>query len=378
MAYYAFSSLRREHRSRARCVVRAGVDPTTSIARSRRSTQRSQQLGADGPTETELAGDAAVPDRIDSADARDQPEHRGRFCRPRSSSASGSTTTGACPTCSSAVTLDDVRAAAPTCSIPSARPSSIAGPEPPSRRPMTDGHALTTRGLLRRRLHADLPRPGVPGDRLPRLLRALRHRRRSRRRSTLRSPARRRCSRRRRADSTTPSSSSPTRAASSKGWAARGPAVDAVRARHLRRMGRVPSLRAVRRCARGAAQLHASRTEDRPDLELAPLPGVLPVATSSSKGCSRSRSRRLEHGYMKPHPSIFEAALQAARCDAGRGGDGRRQPAARRRGRAAPRDARRPRSRSPRHAPAARPGVPIIESLRQLPELLELQTPSTR
>ena len=59
------------------------------------------------------------------------------------------------------------------------------------------------------------------------------------------------------------------------------------------------------------------------------LKGLIAAAVSSS-----------EHGYMKPHPSIFEAALEAGRRR-GRGvGDGGRQPPARHRGCAARRDAR--------------------------------------
>ena len=47
-----------------------------------------------------------------------------------------------------------------------------------------------------------------------------------------------------------------------------------------------------------------------------------------------------EHGYMKPHPSIFSAALAARRRTAGRSGDGWRQRAARRRRRDPRRHAR--------------------------------------
>ena len=60
------------------------------------------------------------------------------------------------------------------------------------------------------------------------------------------------------------------------------------------------------------------------------LDGLFAVAISSS-----------DHGFMKPHPSIFEEALASGRCARRRGGHGRRQPQARRRGCTATRDARR-------------------------------------
>ena len=61
------------------------------------------------------------------------------------------------------------------------------------------------------------------------------------------------------------------------------------------------------------------------------LQGLISATVSSS-----------EHGFMKPHPSIFSAALQLVDVRAGRRGDGRRQRAARRRGRDPRRHARRP------------------------------------
>ena len=81
------------------------------------------------------------------------------------------------------------------------------------------------------------------------------------------------------------------------------------------------------------------------------LEGLFSVALSS-----------LEHGYLKPHPSIFEAALRAVEVEAGRSRHGRRQPAARRRRGAAPRHARHPRRarrRAGRRLPGRRAGDPV-------------------
>ncbi len=91
------------------------------------------------------------------------------------------------------------------------------------------------------------------------------------------------------------------------------------------------------------------------------LDGLIDVAVSSS-----------QHGYMKPHPSIFEAALKLAGVSAADADDGRRQPDAGHRRRAARGDAgcagagdrRRTRARST-------PDVPVIRSLTELPALLE-------
>ena len=60
------------------------------------------------------------------------------------------------------------------------------------------------------------------------------------------------------------------------------------------------------------------------------LDGLFTVAVSSA-----------DHGYMKPHPSIFEAALRQVGAAGGGSGDGRRQPRARHRRRPAARHARR-------------------------------------
>jgi putative hydrolase of the HAD superfamily len=76
----------------------------------------------------------------------------------------------------------------------------------------------------------------------------------------------------------------------------------------------------------------------------------------------------LEHGYMKPHPSIFEAALRAAgveACEAVMVGDSLSHDVdgARRLGMRGVLVARSGRIAAPA-------GVPVIESLRELPALL--------
>ncbi len=63
------------------------------------------------------------------------------------------------------------------------------------------------------------------------------------------------------------------------------------------------------------------------------LDGLVSATVSSS-----------EHGYLKPHPSIFNAALQLIGVEAKRRGDGRRQPGPGRRRRALRRHARRARA----------------------------------
>jgi len=86
----------------------------------------------------------------------------------------------------------------------------------------------------------------------------------------------------------------------------------------------------------------------------------------------------LEHGYMKPDPSIFEAALKALDLEPAEAimvGDSVSHDVegARRLGMRAVLL-----SRSPGARASCPPDVPVIDSLRQLPELLELQTPFDR
>ena len=98
------------------------------------------------------------------------------------------------------------------------------------------------------------------------------------------------------------------------------------------------------------------------------LEGLIAAAISSS-----------EHGYMKPHPSIFEKGLQLVNVEPRRGGDGRRQPAGRT-STARVASACAPCSSSDRGTRAAcregnagRPsidGVPVIRTLAELPALL--------
>ncbi len=86
----------------------------------------------------------------------------------------------------------------------------------------------------------------------------------------------------------------------------------------------------------------------------------------------------LDHGYMKPHPSIFEAALKAVDVEPAEAvmvGDSVSHDVegARRLGMRAVLV-----SRSAGTHASCPPDVPVIESLRQLPALLSLATPFTR
>ena len=56
-------------------------------------------------------------------------------------------------------------------------------------------------------------------------------------------------------------------------------------------------------------------------------PGVVSSSTSSCDGLIAAALSSSEHGYLKPHPSIFEAALRLAGVERERVGDGGRQPA---------------------------------------------------
>ena len=105
-------------------------------------------------------------------------------------------------------------------------------------------------------------------------------------------------------------------ARSSRRWAAPGRASD-VRRRDLRRVGGAPPLRPVRRCAGRAARDRGARASGSGSSRTAigrstsfqshfELDGLISAAVSSS-----------DHGYMKPHPSIFNAALQLIGVQAG-------------------------------------------------------------
>ena len=248
----------------------------TSIARSRRSTRRSARLGADGPTAAELDESRQYPDRLDSAGARDQRRHRelpadGGVLRPRPR------LRRRLPDLLRAVTLDEVerRGRASSCD-PRARDRG-------RRRARCHVTAVTIdpRGLLRRRLHADLSRSDVPRRGLRAFcarygieVDASRFERAVASAAPLLDAERRR---------RTTRDLRPLHAAHHRADGRRGAARRRVRARDLRRVGGVPALRDVRRRAGGAARAAARRPPDRPDLELAPLPDVVPDRTSSCR-----------------------------------------------------------------------------------------------
>ena len=235
------------------------------------------------------------------------------------------------------VTLDEVRAAA----------AELLHPERARRRDCGAAAFRVTRRehqrrLLRRRLHADPSRPDVPGRRLSRLLRALRRHGRSRR------VRRRGGGGRRRSWTPTGDVYDPEifirlhAAHHRRRWAAPARASSAPRARSTTSGRRATTSRCTRtcptccaRCTRDGVKIGLISNTQRCLASFEAhfeLDGLFAVAISSS-----------DHGYMKPHPSIFEAALRQVGVAAARGGDGRRQPRARHRGRAQPRHARRAR-----------------------------------
>ena len=112
---------RRERRAPARWSIRAGVSPANvdrAIASIDEEVARLVRGRRDAAGARRIA---AVSDRLDAARARDQRRRSRISCRTRSSSASASTTTCACPALLSAVTLDDVHAAARRALDPGAR-----------------------------------------------------------------------------------------------------------------------------------------------------------------------------------------------------------------------------------------------------------------
>ena len=90
-----------------------------------------------------------------------------------------------------------------------------------------------------------------------------------------------------------------------------GRAARRLRARDLRGVGGLPALRAVRRRRRRCGAICAARRPDRPDLELAPLPRRRSSRTSSCEGLIAAAMSSSEHGFMKPHPSIFRGGAAA-------------------------------------------------------------------
>ena len=215
-----------------------------------------------------------------------------------------------CRTCSARSRCDEVqRGRAPRRSIPTARPSSSPGPYQES---MTRFAAV----FFDVDFTLIYPGPDVPGRGLPGVLRALRHRRRSGARSTRRWPAPRRCSTSPKTRRTTPRSSSPTRGTSSSRWAGSGDRARRLRARDLRRVGGLPALRALRRRAGGAARAGGARHPHRADLELAPLPGVVPVAFRAA-GADRRRGLVVRARLHEAASEHLRGGAAAGRRDAG-------------------------------------------------------------
>ena len=125
MAYYVSSALDANVIARTADRSAPASARRTSIARSRRSTRSSTRLRARRADAEGARRVAPLPDRLDAARARDQRRHREvpadrRVLRPRPR-----LRRRGCPICCSAVTLDEVNAAArQRRSIPIARRSS--------------------------------------------------------------------------------------------------------------------------------------------------------------------------------------------------------------------------------------------------------------
>ena len=350
MAYYAYSAID-PSLGEGPLFIRAGVDPANVERALAAIDHEIRTLGRDGPTAAELAQSQQYTDRIDSAQPRNQrrdclvPRHVGAVrARPRLRS----------PPARTPASRDPRRSRRGRARAPRSREGGGRNRRPGRR--LSDGR---TGGILRRRLHADLSGADVPGQRLSRLLRAAMASPSTPMPSIAPSSARRRCSPLP-ATSTIPRSSSSTRGASSKAWAERGPGVAAAArdiydqwaaCHHFELYEDVPEvLRALH--AEGLKIGLISNTE-RSLQSFAThfaLEGLFAVAISS-----------FEHGYMKPHPSIFESALQQIEVAAGRSGHGWRQRRARHRGRAPHRHARRPRlARQPAAPlPGRRAGDPL-------------------
>ena len=164
-------------------------------------------------------------------------------------------------------------------------------------------------GLLRRRLHADLSRPDVQGLWLSRVRRAPRPRPRRRRGSIRRCARPRPSSMRLRATSTIRRSFIAIPRRSSKQWAAAVPGVESC---------------AVEVYDEWASNHHFEMYDDVPDvLKAIDARGIRIGLISNSHRCLATFQSHFEldglvaaaisssnHGYLKPHPSIFEAALR--------------------------------------------------------------------
>ncbi len=285
--------LRLQHlRSRASAKARCSSAPASIRANVERTIDGDRRRGADawppdGPTAGRGLGDARVPGRIDSAACSRPTRASPPSCRPPSDSASALDYDRRLPGLLRAVTMDEVRRGRRRRrSTRSRPPSDSRGPELPvaaaASTELTRAAGHDPSGLLRRRLHADPSRAPVPGRRLPRVLRAARHRR---------GPDRVRRGRGRRfvfrstraAASTIPTSSSATRGGSSRGWAAAATALDdAARdiydewsaCHHFTLYEEVPG-----RAARDPRR----RREDRAHLEHATVPRHRSRPTSSSR-----------------------------------------------------------------------------------------------
>ena len=143
-----------------------------------------------------------------------------------------------------------------------------------------------------------------------------------------------------------------------------------VRARDLRGVGRVPALRAVRRCAGGAAA-----SWRRAGVRIGLISNSHRCLASFQshfelRGLDQRRGVVVRARLHEAAPEHLLAALQLLDVPAGEARDGRRQRAAGRRRRARRRHARGAAAIAatpPRRGVAGDHGVPVIRSLRELP-----------
>ena len=300
MAYYVFSALdanvirgaaddpRRRQRRRTWSGPIASIDEElTALAERRADRARSS-------TESQQYLIGSMP-----RNARDQRWASRAFCRRSSSSGSASTTTSACRTCcarSRATTCTRRRAASlDPVACRGRRRRSVRRPrcDDAARRPHRAARARPGR-LLRRRLHADLSRARRSRAKATRAsARQSRHRRRSGR--AFAAGGRRRVVDPRRG--TGPhlrprTSSCATRGASSRRWAARASSSTRCAREIYDEWAACQHFFLYDDVTPVLRELAARGFEAGPDLELAPLPRVVPAALRAARADRRRRCRR--------------------------------------------------------------------------------------
>ena len=292
MAYYAFSSFD-PSLGPGPLVIRAGVDPANVERAIAAIDAEVGALGRDGATERELPETrqfliGSIPRMLETN------QSIATFLQTAEFFGLGLDYDRRLPALLQAVTLEDVNAAAAVCCTRSARAWPSRGPPSlatiATRASARQAHDDEGR-LLRRRLHADPSRAGVPGAWLRRGVRAAR--RRDRRRAVRRrGRARPRHCWTREGGVYDPEVFIDYTLRIIEGMGGSGPGADAAARDLYERLVGVPPFHAVRRGARGAARAARRRLHDRPHLEHAAIARRRSRSTSSSTDCSTSRSPR--------------------------------------------------------------------------------------